>query len=79
MSSRRDTLAATERRIRRRLGRHNLDLLKAQKPGPKVLAHGGYKLREAASGTILLGEMSYEFSASLEEVEAWLDRLDQQA
>jgi hypothetical protein len=76
MSSRRDTLAATERRIKRRLGKHNLDLLKAQKPTPKVLAQGGYKLRDAETGQIVFGETSYEFSASLEDVEAYLDQLD---
>jgi hypothetical protein len=73
MSSRRDTLAATERRIRRLLGRRNLDLLKAQKPSAKAQEHGGYKLRDAATGQIVLGEVSYEFSASLEDIEAWLE------
>ena len=73
MSSRRDTLAATERRIRRLLGRHNLDLLTAQKPSAKARAHGGYKLRDAATGKIVFGEASYEFSASLEDIEAWLE------
>jgi hypothetical protein len=73
MSSRRHTLAAIERRIKRRLGRYNLDLLKAQKMTPKVLEHGGYKLRDAADGKILFGEAEYEFSATLEDIEAWLD------
>ena len=76
MSSRRHTLAATERRMKRQLGKHHLDLLKAQKPTPKVLEHGGYKLRDAATGKIVFGEKSYEFSASLEDVEAYLDALD---
>lgn len=75
MSSRRDTLAAVERRIRRRLVKHNLDLLKAQKPSRKAIAHGGYKLRDSDSGKIVLGEASYEFSASLEDIEAYLDGL----
>ncbi len=73
MSLRRDGLASVERRIRRRLGRYDLDLLKAQRPSPKVLEHGGYKLRDAASGKIVLGETDYEFSASLDDIEAWLD------
>jgi hypothetical protein len=73
VSSRKNSLASQERQVRRRLGKYNLDLLKAQKPTPKVLAHGGYKLREAATGKILFGETGYEFSATLEDIEAWLD------
>jgi len=73
MSSRRHTLAAQERLVKRQLGRLNIDLLKAQKPTPKVLAHGGYKLRDAATGKIVFGETGYEFSASLEDIEAYLE------
>jgi hypothetical protein len=73
MSSRRNTLAAEERRIKRRLGKHRLDLLKPLKPGIKVLEHGGYKLRDERTSKIVFGEKGYEFSATLEEVEAWLD------
>ena len=76
MSSRRNSLAAQERLVKRLLGRHNYDLLKPIKPSAKVLEHGGYKVRDAATGKILLGELSYEFSASLEEVEAWIEALD---
>lgn len=75
MSSRRDSLAAIERRIRRQLVKHDLDLLKAQKPTPKALAHGGYKLRDAKTGKIVFGENSYEFSASLDDIEAYLESL----
>ena len=76
MSSRRNNLAAIERRIKRALGRHNLDLLKVQKLDVKVLAHGGYKLRDAKTGKIVFGDKSYEFSASLEEIEAYVEALD---
>lgn len=76
MSSRRDTLVATERRLKRRLGRHNLDLLKPQRPSAKVLEHGGYKLRDAASGKVVFGDAGYEFSADLDDIEAWLDTLE---
>lgn len=73
MSSRRNADASVLRIIKRRLGRFNIDLLKAQKPDAKVLAHGGYKLRDAATGKIVFGDKGYEFSATLEDVEAWLD------
>ena len=73
MSSRKNADASVLRVIKRRLGRYNIDLLTAQKPEAKVLAHGGYKLRDAATGKIVFGDKGYEFSASLEDVEAWLD------
>jgi hypothetical protein len=76
MSSRRDSPAARERRVRRVAGRHGLDLLKPERRDARVAAHGGYMLREAASGRIVLGAEPYRFSQSLEEVEAWLERLD---
>lgn len=76
MSSRRDHLASRERQTKRLLGRHNLDLLKPQKLNPKILAHGGYKVRDAATGRILFGEAGYEFSATLEDIEAWLENFE---
>ena len=73
MSFRKDSEQSVERRIKRRLGKYLLDLLKAQKPTSQVKAHGGYKLRDARSGKIVFGEKGYEFSATLEDIEAWLD------
>ena len=72
MSSRRNADPSIERRIKRLLGRRNLDLLRAQKPDAKVLAHGGYKLRDAATGKIVFGETPYPFSKTLEEVEEYI-------
>ncbi|MEQ1900186.1 MAG: hypothetical protein ABL866_05590 [Devosia sp.] len=77
MSSRRDHLASQERRIRRLLGRMNIDLLKPLKPDAKVLAHGGYKLRDAATGNIVFGETPYPFSKTLEEIEAWIEAAEE--
>ncbi len=73
MGARKDGLVSLERRVKRRLGKYMLDLLKAQKPTSQVLAHGGYKLREARTGKIVFGDKGYEFSATLEDIEAWLD------
>lgn len=73
MSFRKDSDQSTERRLKRRLGKYKLDLLKPQRLNDKVRAHGGYKIREALTGKILLGEQGYEFSASIEDIEAWLD------
>lgn len=76
MSSRRDKLASQERQAKRRLARFNYDLLKPQRMTPKILEHGGYKVRDAATGKVIFGGQDYEFSASLEDVETWLDGLE---
>jgi hypothetical protein len=76
MSSRKNHLASQERQVKRLLGRLNLDLLQPLKPNPKTIEHGGYKVRDAATGKILFGEKSYEFSASLEDIETWLETFE---
>ncbi len=76
MSSRKKHLVSQERITKRLLGRHNLDLLKPLKLTPKIVEHGGYKVRDAASGKIVFGEEKYEFSATLEDIEAWLESLE---
>jgi len=73
MSFRKDSDQSVERRLKRRMGKYNLDLLKAQRPSPQVKAHGGYKVREAATGKIIFGEQGYAFSATIEDIENWLD------
>ena len=76
MSSRKNHLVSQERVTKRLLGRHNLDLLKPQKLTPRIIEHGGYKVRDAATGKILFGEKGYEFSATLEDIEAWLETFE---
>jgi len=72
MTSRAHTLAAMERRVRR-LGRpFGVSLLVAQKRNPKIDAHGGYMLRDDDTFEIVFGNAGYDFSATLEEVEAFL-------
>lgn len=63
-----------ERRAKRLCARLGLHLMTAQKPDKRVLAHGGYMLRDAATMAILLGDAEYPFSASLDEIEAFLDQ-----
>ncbi len=41
----------------------------------KILEHGGYKVRDAATGKVIFGEAGYEFSATLEDIESWLEAL----
>ena len=77
MSSRAASLVATERRIRRLAQRQGLSLLAAQKRNPKIDAHGGYMLRRDEDLAIVFGNARYDFSADLDEVEAWLDAQDE--
>ncbi|MGL4239841.1 MAG: hypothetical protein ACRCTI_01885 [Beijerinckiaceae bacterium] len=71
--SRKDSDTSRERRIKRACVRLDLHLMMPQKPDKKVLAHGGYMLRDAKTMKIVLGDAEYLFSASLDEVEAFLD------
>ncbi|WP_284176783.1 hypothetical protein [Rhabdaerophilum sp. SD176] len=70
--SRKDALPSVERRVRRVATRYGLHLMKAQKPDKRVLAHGGYMLRDGETMKIVFGDKEYLFSASLEEIETWL-------
>jgi hypothetical protein len=76
MSFRHDSLVSVERRVKRALRPYRLDLLKPEKPDARVLAHGGYKLRDSKTGTIVFGETPYPFCKTLEEIEAYIEELD---
>ncbi|KAF0227249.1 MAG: hypothetical protein FD175_2806 [Beijerinckiaceae bacterium] len=71
--SRRDALNSVERRVRRLATRLGIHLMTCQKPDKRVLAHGGYMLRDAKTMKIVYGDKEYLFSADLDEVEAWLN------
>ncbi len=66
---------SVERRVRRVCTRLGLHLMICQKPDKLVLAHGGYMLRDGATMKIVFGDKGYPFSATLDEVEAYLDSL----
>jgi len=66
MSSRKNQLVSQERQTKRLLARHNYDLLKPVKLTPKIVDHGGYKVRDGATGKVIFGEAGYEFSATLD-------------
>jgi hypothetical protein len=61
-----------ERRVKRLGRRYGVSLMKCEKPFGKVLAHGGYMLRDDDTRKIVFGDNGYEFSATLEEVEDFL-------
>lgn len=73
MSSRAHTQTAMERRVRRMGRPFGVSLLVAQKLNPKIEAHGGYMLRDDDTFEVVFGNAGYDFSATLEEVEAFLE------
>jgi hypothetical protein len=73
MSGRAHSLVAIERRVRRLAQRRGWSLLVARRRNPQIDAHGGYMLRNDGTGAIVFGNAVYEYSATLEEVEAFLD------
>lgn len=72
MSSRAHTDAAVERRVRRLAQRRGWSLLYARKRNPKIDAHGGYMLRDDETMAVVFGNRGYEYSATIEEIEAFL-------
>lgn len=73
--SRKEFDASRMRRMKRVAARYGLTILTADKM--KVLGHpGGHALREDASYRIVFGDEPKPFSASLDEVEAYLDALE---
>ena len=72
MAKGRHAIASHERRVRRLAVRYGLGLMKCQKPFGKVLVHGGYMLRDENARAIVFGNKDYEFSADLDEIEAFL-------
>jgi hypothetical protein len=75
--SRANLQVSVERRVRRLAQRRGLSLLIAHKRNAKIDAHGGYMLRDDESGAIVFGNRSYEYSANLDEIEAWLVAAEQ--
>jgi hypothetical protein len=69
----RDSSNSQERRVKRVAARYGVSLMKCQKPFGKVLEHGGYMLRDDDTRKIVFGDKGYEFSATLDEVEEFLD------
>lgn len=70
--SRRDAINSVERRVRRVATRLGLHLMTCQKPDKRVLAHGGYMLRDGKTMKIVFGDKEYLFSADIDEVEAYM-------
>jgi hypothetical protein len=62
-----------ERRVKRIARRYGVSLMKCEKPFGKVAEHGGYMLRDDDTRKIVFGAAGYEFSATLDEIETFLE------
>lgn len=69
----RDTDRSHERRVKRLGRRYGVSLMKCVRPIGKVLEHGGYMLRDDETRKIVMGDKGYEFSATLDEIEEFLE------
>ena len=74
--SRANTEASRLRRIKRIASRHGLTILTAQKPSSKT-PEGGYMLSLDAARKVVLGDKPVPYSANLEQVEAYIDALEE--
>jgi hypothetical protein len=61
------------RRVKRLAIRYGLHVMTCQKPDKRVLAHGGFMLRDEATMKIVYGDAEYLFSADIDDIETWLD------
>ena len=59
--------------MKRVAARYGVRLMKCEKPIGRILEHGGYMLRDEDTRKIVFGDKGYEFSATLDEVEEFLD------
>ncbi|HTM76457.1 MAG TPA: hypothetical protein VL133_02355 [Devosia sp.] len=73
--SRRDFDVSRMRRMRRIAGRHGLTILTAEKLTAKT-GKGGHAIREDDSFKVVFGDKPLPFTATLDDIEAYLDKLD---
>jgi hypothetical protein len=63
-----------ENRLRRQAQRHGLRLEKSRQRTPCALGYGGYMLVEVYHNWAICGSYPYAFSATLDDIEAELER-----
>ncbi|WP_257541020.1 hypothetical protein [Sphingobium sp. CFD-1] len=62
-----------ENRLRRIAERRGMILSKSRRRDPKAIDYGGYMLIDATSNAAIMGSDSFAFSASLDDIENWLE------
>jgi hypothetical protein len=61
-----------ENRLRRMAKRQGLQLMKSRRRDPCALGYGGYMLVDAATNSVVAGEVDSRRALDLDEVEEWL-------
>ena len=62
-----------ENRLRRIAERRGMALAKSRRRDPKAMDFGGYMLTDIATNSVVMGATPIAFSATLDDVEAWLE------
>lgn len=73
--SRKEFEASKMRRLKRIAGRHGLTILTAEKLTAKM-GKGGHAIRENESFKVVFGDKPLPFSATFEEIEAYVEKLE---
>lgn len=73
--SRKEFDVSRMRRLRRTAGRHGLTILTAEKLTAKM-GKGGHAIREDATFNVIYGHDPLPFTATLDDIERYVDALD---
>jgi hypothetical protein len=68
-----------ENRLRRMAARQGLQLTRSRRRDPRAIDFGGFMLIDIYRDTGIMGDQPYAFSATLDDVEAYLKGEDEQA
>lgn len=63
-----------ENRLRRMAERQGLKVSRSRRRDPRALDYGGYMLTDASTNGVVLGGSPIAYSATLDEIEAYLTR-----
>jgi hypothetical protein len=63
-----------ENRLRRVAERQGLQLAKSRRRDPRAIDFGGYMLSSSIKNFAVMGDQPFAFSATLDDVEAYLDK-----
>ncbi|MGV8855644.1 MAG: hypothetical protein ACOH2L_13460 [Devosia sp.] len=73
--SRKEFEASKMRRLKRIAGRHGLTILTAEKLTSKM-GKGGHAIREDEGHKVIFGDSPMPFSATFEQIEAYVENLE---
>ena len=73
--SRKEFEASRMRRLKRIAGRYGLTILTAEKLTAKM-GKGGHAIREDESHKVIFGDSPMPFSATFDEIEAYVEKLE---